>query len=48
MKLAEIIIDINNKNVDKIFHYIIPEFLNDEIKIGMRVLVPFGKSNNLR
>ena len=48
MKYAEIIIDIKNENVDKIFHYSIPNNIKDKIKIGMRVFVPFGISNRLR
>lgn len=48
MKYAEIIIDITNKNVDKIFHYIIPDNIKQKICLGMRVFVPFGKGNRLR
>lgn len=48
MKYAEIIIDITNKNVDKIFHYIIPDNIKQKIRLGMRVFVPFGKGNRLR
>lgn len=36
--IAEIIVDILNSEVDKIFDYI----ANEDIKIGQRVLVPFG------
>ena len=38
--IAEVIVDILNSNVDKIFDYIIPE--NLELKVGQRVLVPFA------
>lgn len=38
MKIAEVIVDISNSQVDKIFDYQIDEWG----KIGMRVLVPFG------
>ena len=48
MKYAEIIIDITNKNVDKIFHYMIPNNIKQKICLGMRVFVPFGKGNRLR
>ncbi len=48
MKYAEVIIDITNENVDKIFHYAIPENIKNTIKLGMRAFVPFGKSNRLR
>lgn len=42
---AEVILNINNKNVDRIFHYFIPEYLQNEAKIGCRVSIPFGRSN---
>ncbi|MBS5794678.1 MAG: primosomal protein N' [Clostridiales bacterium] len=48
MKYAEIIIDITNENVDKIFHYAIPENIKEKICLGMRVFVPFGKGNRIR
>lgn len=47
MELAEVIISISHKSVDKIFHYLIPDELKDEIKIGMRVNVPFGMRNKM-
>lgn len=43
--IAEVIINNPNRNVDKVFHYIIPEKKLDIIQIGMRVLVPFGHGN---
>lgn len=36
---CEVIVDILNSNVDKIFDYVLPENLN--LKVGQRVLVPF-------
>lgn len=48
MKYAEVILDINNKNLNRIFHYIIPEEFKQILEIGMRVYVPFGKGNRLR
>lgn len=41
---AEIIVEITNIEVDKIFHYKIPDNI-ENIVIGMRVIIPFGKSN---
>lgn len=38
--IAEVIVDISNSEVDRIFDYIIPS--NLELKAGDRVLVPFG------
>ncbi|MBQ9124259.1 MAG: primosomal protein N' [Acholeplasmatales bacterium] len=40
--IAEVIIDIENKQVNRSFDYLIPSHLNDVIKIGYRVIVPFG------
>lgn len=40
MQFAEVIVDISNSEVDKVFDYILPEELN--INKGTRVLVPFG------
>lgn len=37
--ICEVIIDIVNSNVDKIFDYILPN--NLDLKVGQRVLVPF-------
>ena len=37
-----VLVEISNKNVDRIFEYSVPDRLIDSIKIGIRVLVPFG------
>lgn len=37
--IAEVIVDITNSQVDKIFDY---ELIDESIKVGTRVLVPFG------
>ena len=42
---AQVIVDINHANVDRIFEYVIPEQLSDVMKIGMHVVVPFGNAN---
>lgn len=42
---ADIIIDISTEKLDRPFQYRIPERL--QVKIGMRVLVPFGKGNRI-
>ena len=39
---AEVLIEYSAKAIDKTFTYIIPDYLKDKIKIGMKVLVPFG------
>ena len=40
--IAEVIIDIKNKQVNKTFDYIIPSKLENILKPGFRVIVPFG------
>ncbi|MFA7468345.1 MAG: primosomal protein N', partial [Desulfotomaculaceae bacterium] len=39
---AEVIVDVAARNVDKVFHYRVPVAFKDCLKIGSRVLVPFG------
>lgn len=39
---AEVLIEYSAKTIDKTFTYIIPEHLKKDIKIGMKVLIPFG------
>ncbi len=38
---ADVIVDINHYDVDKIFEY---SFNGDQVKLGSRVVVPFGKT----
>ncbi len=40
---AQILIEYNNKTIDKTFTYLIPKTLKDKIKVGMQVRVPFNK-----
>ena len=39
---AEVLIEYSAKSIDKSFTYIIPDHLKNLIKVGMKVLVPFG------
>lgn len=41
--IAEIILNSNAKDLDKTFDYKVPEEMQNKIKIGNRVLVPFGR-----
>lgn len=41
-QFAEIIVDINARGVDRVFHYAVPEVYQDKITVGSRVLVNFG------
>lgn len=45
--IAEIIINSNARALNRIFDYIVPKGLEKEIKIGTRILVPFGKGGKL-
>jgi len=38
-----VLVEIQNKRVDKVFDYLVPDDLIDTIKVGLRVVVPFGK-----
>ena len=40
--VAGVLVEISNKSVDRLFDYNIPDFLSSQIRIGIRVLVPFG------
>ena len=42
--VAEIIVNSIAKSLNKTFDYIIPDHMLKDIKVGSRVLVPFGKS----
>ena len=43
--IAEVIVNHNSKQVDKLFDYEIPNELSQYIKTGSRVIVPFGASD---
>lgn len=43
--VAQVIINQTSKQTDKKYDYLIPESLENKIKIGIRVIVPFGNSN---
>ena len=44
-KYAKVVVKNNSQHTDDLFTYQIPKFLCDEISLGHRVLVPFGKGN---
>lgn len=45
--IAEVIINNNAKQLDKTFDYNVPTEMQNDIKIGSRVLVPFGRMKRL-
>ena len=44
---ANIIVDISHEKLDKTFQYIIPEHLQEYIRPGVRVDIPFGNGNRI-
>ena len=40
--VVNVLVELSNKNIDKTFDYLVPPFLVDKAKIGVRVIVPFG------
>ncbi len=45
---ANIIIDISHEKVDKAFQYRVPERLQNQVRVGSLVEIPFGLGNHLR
>lgn len=43
--IAEVVLNSNTKATDKIYHYSIPDKFSDLVKVGTRVIVPFGRGN---
>lgn len=41
--IASVLIEYSVKSLDKTFDYLVPNYLVDDIKVGHKVLVPFGK-----
>lgn len=48
MIYADIIIDISHEKLDRSFQYKVPKNLEQEIKAGMVVSIPFGNGNRMR
>ena len=38
-----VLVELSNKNIDRVFDYKVPNDLIDKVKVGVRVSVPFGK-----
>ena len=45
--IAEVIIESNVKTLNRHFDYNIPKEMENNISIGSRVLIPFGRSKKL-
>ena len=48
MIYADIIVDISHEKVDRSFQYMVPEELEEQIRVGMVVTIPFGNGNHER
>lgn len=42
--VAEVLVELSHKNIDKTFEYTVPDTLKDKVKKGMKVEVPFGNT----
>ncbi len=45
--VASVIIDISVEQLDRIFEYLVPKHLEETIKIGSSIKIPFGRGNRL-
>ena len=41
--IVGVLVELSSKNIDRVFDYKVPKELEDKIKIGIRVSVPFGR-----
>ena len=48
MTYADIIVDISHEKLDRSFQYRVPEELEDKIRLGMVVSIPFGNGDHER
>lgn len=46
--IAEVVISNSTRQFDRVYHYMIPDRYEGKVSPGMRIIVPFGKSNRLR
>ena len=44
-KVAKVMVDVPTMQTDQPFTYLVPENLNEQLAVGMRVEVPFGNGN---
>lgn len=40
--IIKVLVEISHKKLDKTFYYLVPNYLENKIKVGIRVLVPFA------
>ncbi|WP_353892170.1 primosomal protein N' [Proteinivorax hydrogeniformans] len=47
MKIAEVAVDCPTKQLNKVYHYLVPPHLSKILSYGARVIVPFGRQRML-
>ena len=47
-KYADVIVGISHEKIDRAFQYIVPQYLQTELEIGMCVHIPFGRGNHIQ
>ena len=40
--IVQVLVELSSRSIDKTFDYLVPSLLEEKIKVGIRVLVPFG------
>lgn len=40
--IIEVLVELSHRSIDKTFDYLVPTELKEKVKVGIRVLVPFG------
>lgn len=40
--IVQVLVELSSRSIDKTFDYLVPPLLEEKIKVGIRVLVPFG------
>ena len=43
--IAQVIVNHRSKEVDKLYDYLVPEEMEQQVEVGSRVLVSFGRGN---
>ena len=41
--IASVLVELSNRNIDKCYNYLIPKNFETKVKVGIRVIVPFGR-----
>lgn len=46
--IAQVVVDVAAKQTDRLFEYLVPHILENDVQVGSRVVVPFGKSRKVQ